>query len=69
MRYEEQLDRGRPRSTPSVHALLRYPGDVGIESAPRLPLVDEQGREVLTYLPGEVLRRASPEVATDRTLV
>lgn len=55
--------------TPAVHALLRYLEEVGFEGAPRVLGIDEQGREVLTYLPGEVPRRASPEVATDRALV
>jgi len=55
--------------TPAVHALLRYLEEVGFESAPRVLGIDEQGREVLTYLPGEVPRRASPEVVTNRALV
>ena len=30
--------------------------------------IDAQGREVLTYVPGNVPRDASPEIATDRAL-
>ncbi|HEY3505294.1 MAG TPA: aminoglycoside phosphotransferase family protein [Actinocatenispora sp.] len=39
--------------TPAVHALLGYLHDVGFRGAPRPLGVDEQGREVLTYVPGE----------------
>jgi hypothetical protein len=38
--------------TPAVHALLRYLEDAGFE-APRVLGVDEQGREILGYIPGE----------------
>ncbi|MFD7510149.1 aminoglycoside phosphotransferase family protein [Streptomyces sp. NPDC059853] len=39
--------------TPAVHALLRHLEDVGFPHAPQVKGVDEQGREVLTYLGGE----------------
>lgn len=40
--------------TPAVHALLRHLHEVGFAGAP-FPLgVDEQGREVLTFIPGVV---------------
>ncbi|MBW3615630.1 MAG: phosphotransferase, partial [Actinobacteria bacterium] len=39
--------------TASVHALLRHLQDAGFEGAPRVLGFDEQGREVLTYLPSE----------------
>jgi Ser/Thr protein kinase RdoA (MazF antagonist) len=54
--------------TPAVHALLRYLERVGFDGAPRVLDIDDQGREVLTYIPGTVPRVASPEVATDRAL-
>ena len=38
--------------TPSVHALLRYLEQAGFE-APRALGVDEQGREILTFVEGE----------------
>jgi len=38
--------------TPAVHALLRYLEDAGFE-APRVLGMDEQGREILGYIPGE----------------
>ena len=54
--------------TPAVHALLRHLERAGFDGAPRVLGVDDRGREVLTYIPGEVPRTASPEVATDRAL-
>ncbi|MGN9909212.1 phosphotransferase [Phytohabitans sp. LJ34] len=46
--------------TPSVHALLRHLEAVGFERAPRALGFDGQGREVLSYLPGEVVGTARP---------
>jgi hypothetical protein len=46
-----------------VHALLRHLEAVGFDGAPRLLGIDAQGREVLTYLPGEVI---IPGVAVGR---
>ena len=37
-----------------VHALLKHLEDVGFDGAPRFLGLDEQGREVLTYIEGEV---------------
>ncbi|MBW8485398.1 aminoglycoside phosphotransferase family protein [Actinomadura parmotrematis] len=39
--------------TPTVHALLRHLADAGFEHAPRPLGIDEQGREVLTYIDGD----------------
>lgn len=38
--------------TPAVHSLLRYLEQAGFE-APRVLGIDEQGREILGYIPGE----------------
>jgi hypothetical protein len=46
--------------TPAVHALLRHLEDRGFAGAPRVIGLDEQGREVLTYLPGETVGTACP---------
>lgn len=54
--------------TPAVHALLRHLQDVGFDGAPRVLGTDERGREVLSFVPGDVPGRASPEVATERVL-
>jgi len=40
--------------SPFVHDLLRYLEAVGFEGAPRLLGVDERGREILTFVEGEV---------------
>ncbi|UQI45503.1 aminoglycoside phosphotransferase family protein [Streptomyces sp. HU2014] len=41
--------------TPAVHALLTHLHDVGFRAAPRPLGIDERGREVLTFLPGDVV--------------
>lgn len=46
--------------TPSVHALLRHLESTGFAGAPRALGLDEQGREMLSYLPGEVVGAARP---------
>jgi hypothetical protein len=46
--------------TPTVHALLRHLEDAGFDGAPRALGFDGQGREMLTYLPGEVIGNRVP---------
>ncbi|TQM72789.1 phosphotransferase family enzyme [Thermopolyspora flexuosa] len=41
--------------TPAVHALLAHLHEVGFRGAPRPLGIDERGREVLTFVPGEVV--------------
>jgi 8-oxo-dGTP diphosphatase len=41
--------------TPAVHALLDHLNAAGVPAVPRVLGYDERGREVLTYLPGEVV--------------
>jgi hypothetical protein len=58
--------------TPTVHALLRHLEEVGFDGAPRALGFDEQGREMLTYLPGDVVGGRDPWPAwafADSTLV
>lgn len=52
-------------NAPLVHALLRYLESVGFEGAPRLLGIDAAGREVLTYMHGEVAGRPRPAWITD----
>jgi hypothetical protein len=40
--------------TPAVHALLRHLEAVGFEGAPRVLGLDERGREILSFVEGEV---------------
>jgi hypothetical protein len=59
--------------TPAVHALLHHLERVGFDGAPRVLGIDEQGREILTYLEGHALS-GWPEpyeswVCDDETLV
>src|SRR4029450_5985938 len=46
--------------TATVHALLRHLEDAGFDSAPRALGFDDQGREMLTYLPGETIGDRDP---------
>jgi len=41
--------------TPAVHALLDHLAREGVPHVPRMHGIDERGREVLDYLPGEVV--------------
>jgi mutator protein MutT len=41
--------------TPAVHALLDHVAEQGVPAVPRVVGTDARGREVLTYLPGEVV--------------
>jgi Phosphotransferase enzyme family len=50
-----QTVRRRPGPwTPAVHALLRHLEEAGFKAAPRVLGCDEEGREILSYLPGKV---------------
>ncbi len=55
--------------TPGVHALLRHLESRGFEGAPRVLGIDEQGREILTYIDGLVVWPDHFDlVAQDRSL-
>ena len=58
--------------TPTVHALLRHLEQAGVDGVPRALGFDEQGRQMLTYLPGEMIGDRDPWPAwawADSTLV
>jgi hypothetical protein len=58
--------------TPAVHSLLRFLEAAGFDGAPRALGIDAQGREILSFLPGETVgdRRPWPQwVHSDRALV
>ncbi len=42
-------------ATPAVDALLRHLDDVGFDGAPRTLGRDDQGRQILEFIPGEVV--------------
>jgi hypothetical protein len=46
--------------TPTVHALLRHLEEAGVDGAPRALGFDDQGREMLSYLPGEMVGDSFP---------
>jgi hypothetical protein len=46
--------------TATVHALLRHLEGAGFDAAPRALGFDDQGREMLTYLPGETIGDRDP---------
>ncbi|MFD4112191.1 aminoglycoside phosphotransferase family protein [Streptomyces niveus] len=55
--------------TPAVHQLLRHLEGVGFPYSPRVRGIDEEGREVLTYLEGESGPQGWAKVVDDTGLV
>lgn len=53
VRVGDTVRRPVGRWTPAVHDLLRYLESVGFAGAPRVLGFDDNGREVLTYLPSD----------------
>jgi Phosphotransferase enzyme family len=49
----------RPTSA-ATHALLRHLEEVGFDGAPRVLGIDEAGREVLSYIPGQAVTAPAP---------
>jgi hypothetical protein len=47
--------------TPNIHALLRHLEQTGFEGAPRALGMDEDGREILSFVPGTALRDLLPD--------
>jgi hypothetical protein len=60
VRIGDTVRRVPGRWTPSVHALLRHLEAVGFDGAPRALGFDDQGREVLSFVPGEVVGTSRP---------
>ena len=50
----------RPTSA-ATHALLRHLEEVGFDGAPRVLGVDDAGREVLSYIPGQAVTAPAPD--------
>ncbi|HSZ40634.1 MAG TPA: aminoglycoside phosphotransferase family protein [Trebonia sp.] len=53
--------------SPLVHALLAHLESAGFEGAPRFLGIDRSGREVLSYIDGEVAGRPRPPWIADET--
>jgi hypothetical protein len=70
VRVGDTVRRPQSPTSPATHALLHHLADVGFAGAPRFLGVDEQGREVLSYVPGTAITPPYPEWAlTDEALV
>ncbi len=54
VRVGDTVRRPLRAGSPAVHDLLRYLDGVGFDGAPKFLGIDERGREILSYLPGEV---------------
>ncbi|MEU4692246.1 aminoglycoside phosphotransferase family protein [Actinoplanes sp. NPDC023714] len=71
VRVGETVRRPAGAWTPAVHALLTHLEDAGFDGAPAARGIDEQGREILTLLPGETVgdeRPWPPWTHSDETL-
>jgi hypothetical protein len=71
VRVGETVRRPAGPWTPAVHALLRHLADAGFDGAPAPLGIDDQGREILSLLPGESLGPEPPWpswVHSDETL-
>ena len=54
VRVGETVRRPAGPHSEAIFALLRYLGEVGFDGAPRPLGLDERGREMFTYIPGDV---------------
>lgn len=66
-RIGDTVRRPVERWSPAVHSLLRHLEAVGFEGSPRFLGIDDLGREVLSFIPGEVARRPWPQVMMEET--
>lgn len=60
VRVGDTVRRPLRRWSYAVHDLLNFLSDAGFEAAPRVIGIDDAGREILTWLPGETIRRPWP---------
>jgi len=63
VRIGDTVRRPLRATSPATHALLRHLAAIGFDGAPRLLGIDEQGREVLGFIPGETVIRPYPDWA------
>jgi hypothetical protein len=70
VRVEETVRRPVHPWTPAVHALLRKLEAAGFPESPRALGFDDQGREILTFIPGEVGNYPlTPAMVSDDALI
>jgi hypothetical protein len=60
VRADDEVRRPAQPWTATVHSVLRHLENVGLDGAPRARGFDEQGRERLTFLPGQTLGETTP---------
>jgi phosphotransferase family enzyme len=60
VRVDDEVRRPPQAWTTTVHTVLRHLEDTGFDGAPRARGFDDQGRERLTFLPGQTLGETSP---------
>jgi hypothetical protein len=60
VRVGDEVRRPAQRWTAAVHSVLRHLEDAGFDGAPRARGLDDQGRERLTFLPGQTLGETRP---------
>jgi len=60
VRAGDTVRRATGTHTPAVHALLTHLHQTGFHRVPRVLGTDEQGREMLSYLPGQTIGEARP---------
>lgn len=65
VRVSDTVRRPLGPNSPAIHAVLRHLEHVGFTGAPRLLGIDDRGREVLTFLEGEVAGRPRPDWIDD----
>ncbi|WP_018349730.1 aminoglycoside phosphotransferase family protein [Longispora albida] len=65
LRVGDTIRRPCGRWTPVVHALLAHLESAGFTRAPRALGIDAEGREILSFLPGETARRPWPPALTE----
>jgi hypothetical protein len=60
VRIGNTVRRPQGKHSPLVHAVLKHLEQQGFDGAPRFLGIDERGREILTYIDGEVANRPHP---------
>lgn len=59
-RVGDTVRRPMRRTSPATHALLQHLADVGFDGSPRVLGVDDTGREVLSFIPGDAVTTPLP---------
>ena len=68
VRIGDRVHRSTGPQTPTIHRLLAHVRDQGVTWVPRVHGIDERGREVLDFLPGEVHHVLHPWMSADAVL-